>query len=185
MDDWSIGELAAQTGLTVRTLHHYDEIGLARPSRRTAAGHRRYTAGDVARLHRIVALRGFGFGLAEIATLLDADQPTARDLVEQQYVLAAEQIVRATAQRDRLAAMIRRLDAAGHMEAGDLMALIEGMTSMDADAMAKMAALRQALTEKLTDAELAEMSARRQAAWDAMTPEEQENLRRSRPPLAG
>ncbi|GAA2522214.1 hypothetical protein Ahu01nite_083750 [Winogradskya humida] len=70
---WSVGELAAATGLTVRTLHHYDEIGLVRPSRRNAAGHRRYTAGDVRRLHRVVALRGFGFSLAEIAALLDGD----------------------------------------------------------------------------------------------------------------
>jgi len=67
MNTWSIGELAGQTGLTVRTLRHYDELGLARPSRRTAAGHRRYAAEDVRRLHRIVALRGFGFALPEIA----------------------------------------------------------------------------------------------------------------------
>jgi DNA-binding IclR family transcriptional regulator len=44
MDTWSVGELAAQTGLTVRTLHHYDEIGLARPTRRSAAGHRAMVA---------------------------------------------------------------------------------------------------------------------------------------------
>jgi len=67
MNTWSIGELAGQTGLTVRTLRHYDELGLARPSRRTAAGHRRYAAEDVRRPHRIVALRGFGFALPEIA----------------------------------------------------------------------------------------------------------------------
>jgi DNA-binding transcriptional MerR regulator len=52
MDTWTVGELAVQTGLTVRTLHHYDDIGLARSSRRSSAGHRRYTAGDVRRLHR-------------------------------------------------------------------------------------------------------------------------------------
>lgn len=44
MDTWSVGELAAQTGLTVRTLHHCDEIGLARPSRRSAAEHRAMVA---------------------------------------------------------------------------------------------------------------------------------------------
>jgi MerR family transcriptional regulator, thiopeptide resistance regulator len=57
MDTWSIGELAARTGLTVRTLRHYDEIALARPSHRTSAGHRRYDDADLRRLHRIVALR--------------------------------------------------------------------------------------------------------------------------------
>lgn len=180
---WSIGDLAAQTGLTVRTLHHYDEIGLARPSQRTPAGHRRYTAEDVARLHRIVALRGFGFSLAEIATLLDADPPDVRDLVQRQYVQAAEQIARATRQRDRLDAVLRRFDAAGNPSAAELVSLIEGMTSMNAEEFATMAALRKALTEKLSAEELAEMSARRTAAWAAMTPEQQEELRRSRPPI--
>ena len=45
-----VGELARRTGLTVRTLHHYDEIGLLRPSLHTEAGYRLYTARDVARL---------------------------------------------------------------------------------------------------------------------------------------
>ncbi|GII88878.1 hypothetical protein Ssi03_68680 [Sphaerisporangium siamense] len=47
---WSIGELARATGVTVRTLHHYDEIGLVPASERTASGHRRYTEGDLRRL---------------------------------------------------------------------------------------------------------------------------------------
>ena len=45
-----VGELARRTRLTIRTLHHYDEIGLLRPSLHTESGHRLYTAGDVARL---------------------------------------------------------------------------------------------------------------------------------------
>ncbi len=49
---WKVGTLAKATGLTVRALHHYDHIGLLSPSRRTAAGHRLYTADDVARLYR-------------------------------------------------------------------------------------------------------------------------------------
>lgn len=54
---WQVGTLAQATGLTVRALHHYDHIGLLSPSRRTAAGHRLYTADDVARLYRIRLLR--------------------------------------------------------------------------------------------------------------------------------
>lgn len=183
MDTWGIGELAGQTGLTVRTLHHYDEIGLCSASQRTAAGHRRYSAGDVARLHRIVALRGFGFGLAEIATLLDASPPDVRELLERQYVQAAQQIARATRQRDRLDTVLRRFDAAGNPSAAELVSLIEGMTSMDAEELEKMAALRRALMEMMSPGELTEMSARRSAAWAAMTPEQQDELRRSRPPV--
>lgn len=58
--------------MTVRTLHHYDEIGLLRASERTAAGHRRYTAGDLGRLYRVRALRALGMSLVEIKDLLDS-----------------------------------------------------------------------------------------------------------------
>lgn len=60
---WRVGALAELTGLTVRALHHYDHLGLLRPSQRTPAGHRLYTADDVARLYRINLLRRLGFPL--------------------------------------------------------------------------------------------------------------------------
>ena len=70
---WKVGELAAVTGVTVRTLHHFDEIGLLRPAERSAAGHRSYTTSDVQRLYRILALRQVGLSLSEIATSLDSE----------------------------------------------------------------------------------------------------------------
>ena len=48
-----VGELAKRTGLTIHTLHHHDEIGLLKPSLHTAAGHRLYTAADIARLQQV------------------------------------------------------------------------------------------------------------------------------------
>ena len=66
-----VGELAAATGLTVRTLHYYEQIGLLRASSRNAGGHRLYSGEDVARLYRICLLRRLGFALSEIATSLD------------------------------------------------------------------------------------------------------------------
>ncbi|GIZ10759.1 MerR family transcriptional regulator [Pseudomonas sp. NCCP-436] len=66
-----VGELARRTGLTVRTLHHYDQIGLLRPSTRTEAGYRLYNRDDIARLHQIQALRGLGMPLAAIGTALE------------------------------------------------------------------------------------------------------------------
>ena len=68
-----VGPLARLAGVTVRTLHHYDEIGLLRPSGRTVAGYRRYTEADVARLQRILFYRELGFGLDEIAAALASD----------------------------------------------------------------------------------------------------------------
>jgi DNA-binding transcriptional MerR regulator len=64
------GRLAELAGLTVRTLHHYDEIGLVCPSARTAAGYRAYSAGDVERLREVLAYRRLGFGLQEVADLV-------------------------------------------------------------------------------------------------------------------
>lgn len=71
MEPMQVGELARRTGLTVRTLHHYDAVGLLRPSRRTGAGYRLYGADDVARLTRILVLRRLGLSLDEIRGWLD------------------------------------------------------------------------------------------------------------------
>ena len=71
MELLKVGELARRTGLTVRTLHHYDEIGLLTPTRRTEAGYRLYDADDVERLARILALRGLGLSLDEVRSCLD------------------------------------------------------------------------------------------------------------------
>ncbi|MBP2364950.1 MerR family transcriptional regulator [Pseudonocardia parietis] len=79
-DGLTVGQISARLGVTVRALHHWDEIGLARPSLRTASGYRLYTAGDLERLHRIVVYRELGLGLDRIRAVLDdstADVPAA------------------------------------------------------------------------------------------------------------
>src|SRR5690348_586069 len=68
---WRIGELARAAGVTVRTLHHYDALGLLVPSARTESGYRLYGAADVERLYRIRALAGLGLPLDEVARVLD------------------------------------------------------------------------------------------------------------------
>jgi DNA-binding transcriptional MerR regulator len=70
-DTWSVGEVARLAGVTVRTLHHYDRIGLLRPEVRSEAGYRGYDQADLARLQRILAYRELGFSLEEIGRLLD------------------------------------------------------------------------------------------------------------------
>jgi DNA-binding transcriptional MerR regulator len=88
-----IGELAAAVGLTVRTLHHYDAIGLLVPAQRSQSGRRLYSPRDVRRLYRIVVLRRLGLGLTEIGTLLGASPDLAQavrghlELVERQLKL--------------------------------------------------------------------------------------------------
>ncbi|WP_321850900.1 SAM-dependent methyltransferase [Burkholderia diffusa] len=70
-----IGELAKKAGLSVRALHHYDAIGLLSPSQRTDGGARLYGQDDLIRLHRIEALKRFGYSLPDIKASLDGQPP--------------------------------------------------------------------------------------------------------------
>jgi DNA-binding transcriptional MerR regulator len=82
-----VGEVARLSGVTVRTLHHYDEIGLLRPSGRTAAGYRSYDDADLDRLQRVLGYRELGFGLDEIAALLDGDDDPVEHLKRQRELV--------------------------------------------------------------------------------------------------
>lgn len=75
---WKVGELAKLSGLTVRTLHHYDQIGLFSPSKHTETGHRLYSDADLERLQQILSLKQLGFGLDEIKKFITS--PTFRPL---------------------------------------------------------------------------------------------------------
>lgn len=79
-----VGELARRTGLTVRTLHHYDEIGLLSPSRRTPSGHRLYALAEVRRLQQIASLRQVGLSLEDIRRCLDRPEYTLDQVLEMQ-----------------------------------------------------------------------------------------------------
>jgi len=87
---WSVGEVARAAGVTVRTLHHYDRIGLLPPRGRTPAGYRRYDQDDLARLQRILAYRELGLSLEDVTRLLDdpACDPVAQLRHQHGLVLA-------------------------------------------------------------------------------------------------
>jgi len=71
---YRVSEFAQKTGVTVRTLHHYDRLGLLRPSGRTQAGHRLYGERDFARLEQIVTLKFIGMPLRQIKELLEGGE---------------------------------------------------------------------------------------------------------------
>ena len=73
---YPVSRVAALAGVTVRTLHHYDGIGLLSPCGRTSAGYRRYTEADLDRLQQVLLYRELGFRLEEVAALLDDPAPT-------------------------------------------------------------------------------------------------------------
>ena len=83
MTTWTVGHVADVFGVTVRTLHHYDEIGLLVPSERSAAGYRLYTDGDLRRLQQIVVYRRLELPLEEIGSLLEGDEDPAVHLRRQ------------------------------------------------------------------------------------------------------
>src|SRR6476659_3673791 len=87
-----VGELARRTGLTIRTLHHYDAIGLLRPSLYTESGHRLYTAGDVARLQQVLSLRQLGFSLEQARDCLDRPGFSPLEVIRLQLAHLQEQI---------------------------------------------------------------------------------------------
>jgi len=83
----NVGEVAALAGVTVRTLHHYDRIGLLSPSGRTAAGYRQYAPADLDRLHQVRLYRELGFPLEEVAALLSGDADPEAHLRRQHRML--------------------------------------------------------------------------------------------------
>ncbi|WP_066370970.1 MerR family transcriptional regulator [Herbidospora mongoliensis] len=94
MAGFSVGQVAAFAGVTVRTLHHYDEIGLLSPTERTAAGYRRYAEPDLDRLQQVLFYRELGFPLEEITTILDDPGVDAATHLRRQHELLRRRITR-------------------------------------------------------------------------------------------
>jgi MerR family transcriptional regulator, thiopeptide resistance regulator len=91
MDANTVGAVAALTGVSVRTLHHYDHIGLVVPSVRTPADYRGYTDADIERLHLVLVYRSVGLPLEEIRRLLDDASPDVLEHLQRQHGLLLEQ----------------------------------------------------------------------------------------------
>jgi DNA-binding transcriptional MerR regulator len=89
---WKVGELARRTGLSVRALHHYDEIGLLSPSHRSESGYRLYTEADVMRLQQIRSLRTLGFSLVEAGEFLGRSDVTPDRVLRLHIAYLQEQI---------------------------------------------------------------------------------------------
>ncbi|WP_369359360.1 MerR family transcriptional regulator [Streptomyces sp. cg2] len=93
-DGLTVGRTAALVGVSVKTLHHWDTIGLVRPSGRTWAGYRVYSADDVARIHRVLVYKELGFPLAQIGRLLDDPDTDARAHLRRQRSQLVDRIAR-------------------------------------------------------------------------------------------
>lgn len=156
-----VGELAKRTGLTVRALHHYDSIGLLKPSARSDSGYRLYNQGDVTRLYRIQALQRLGFALAEIGAMLASAGAALPQLLGQQILALDLQIAQACELRTRLETLQQRLATDQEPTLTDWLNTLELMTMYD-----KYLTTQQAETLRQRKAELGEHY---DATWRTLT----------------
>ena len=131
-EELKVGTLARRTGITVRTLHHYDEIGLLRPSRRSPAGHRLYGLAEVQRLQRIASLRQLGLPLDEIRRCLELPGYGIAAVLEMQRDRLEEHIGRQTALLAEITKLIERVRTQNATDIDDFTGAIR--MTMDYDA---------------------------------------------------
>ncbi|WP_017975324.1 MerR family transcriptional regulator [Actinopolyspora halophila] len=166
---WKVGELAATTGLTVRTLHHYDHVGLVHPSRRTSSGHRLYAEADVQRLYQVLALRQLGLSVEETGSVMagSADIGDVLAAHEQYLRQRRTELRRLEAQISALRTTLRE---SPRTSADDFLDLIRKVVVVD-----------ETVKQYFSESQLAELAERRQqigeqtiaeveAAWRELIP---------------
>ena len=182
--------MAAATGVTVRTLRHYDDLGLLRPSERTSAGYRLYADADVQRLYRILALRRMGFRLDDVAAALDGEGSDPRPAIRRHLGQVEQQVRLAEELRGRLTRILEVLDRADEPSGTLFIEAIEVMTTMERyytpEQLQQLEERRQALGPEAIEgvqqewADLyAELERHRAAGIDPAAPEVQALARRS------
>ena len=178
MRTWKVGELAKQTGLTVRTLHHYDQIGLLSPSHRTAAGHRLYVEDDVARLQQVASLRNLGFPLDDIRGVLNERRMSPLQIVQLHADRLREQV--RTQQRlvERLDALAAGLQQAEQPSADQLIQTIEEITMFEKYYTPEQMDYLAQRREQVGEARIKEV----EAEWPALMAQVQAELDRGTDP---
>lgn len=159
---YKVGQLAAATGLTVRTLHHYHHVGVVCPSGRTTSGHRLYDESDVARLYQVLALRQLGLSLEDIADVLEGSSSLPLLLARHRDYLD-EQLVAIRTLRAQLATMLASLDRSGSADVTDVLELIRKVVTVD-----------ETVQRYFSQAQLAELAERRERVGEQAITDVQE-----------
>lgn len=120
-----VGDLAKQTGVSVRTLHYYDETGLLSPSHRTETGYRLYGEGDIVRLQQIVSLRQIGFSLEQIRECLEQSAFSPHHVVQLHLSRLREQMALQQQLYAQLEAIATRLRSTEAISIQEFIQLIE------------------------------------------------------------
>jgi DNA-binding transcriptional MerR regulator len=173
-----VGALARRTGLSIRTLHHYDEIGLLRPSMRTPAGHRLYAHPDVSRLQQIQSLRATGMALGEIGRLLDGPLLSPQRVIGMHLERLHAQIALQTRLAARLESLARQLDIAAPVSLEELCRIIEDMQTMDKYFTPEQQAELKARSAQVGEARMQEVA----AEWAEVIPAVRAHMEGGTPP---
>ena len=136
-----IGQLASATGLSVRALHYYEEIGLLVASARSDAGHRLYSAGDIERLYRIALLRQMGLPLAEIHRALDDPEWNTRATVATHVRGLQRRLDGERRLHGRLVHLLASLETRDGGSTEDLLTILEEMTMLDTNVQRRISTL--------------------------------------------
>lgn len=128
---WKVGELARRAGLSVRTLHWYDEIGLLTPSFHSASGHRLYNAEDVTRLQQILTLRQLGFALEEVRACLDRADFSPLELIHRHLARLREEMEAQRRLCERLESLAARYRTAETVSVEEILATIKEMSMFE------------------------------------------------------
>lgn len=126
-----VGELARRSGVSVRALHYYDQIGLLSPRRHGDGEHRLYRAKDVARLHQIVSLRQLGLPLETIRECLAGTEPTLHAIIERHLARLEEQLQLQELLRERLRTVAASLRQAEEVSVDEFLKTIAMITTME------------------------------------------------------
>lgn len=124
---WKTGDLAKLTGLTVRTLRFYDQIGLFSPSEQTESGHRLYSESDLSRLHQILSLKELGLSLEEIKSVLTGGQISSLEIVNLQINRIKEQIKLQQRLLEQLGHVSKLMQGKAQLTVEDFTSLLQAM----------------------------------------------------------
>jgi len=153
------GQLAKRTGLTVRTLHHYDELGIVSPQRRSGAGYRLYGEDDVARLLQVVLLRRLGLSLAEVRKSLDDPRHALPTALRAQAARLRAQIAHEQRLLARLDSLAGRLEQSTNGAGNDVLETLEMLTMFEKYMTEEQLATLAERKEQLGAAHIAEVEA--------------------------
>lgn len=170
MQVWKIGALASATGLTVRTLHHYDHIGLVSPSGRTPSGHRLYEEADVQRLYQVLALRQLGLPLDKVGAAISGHVSLPEILAAHRGFLG-DQLAATAALHARVGAVASTLGRRPGAPVEDFLGMIQKVVAMndmatkyfDEEQLADLAERRDRLGDEAID--------ETQAGWAELLPQ--------------